>query len=434
MIRGGSMSSMKNIVLGGAHFEEDEEHFSFKFRFMFVLIVFGGLTSGLFLIGHHAHTNSMGLIHSRAQTIHVGACLLLLLLLYGRKRLFTLVAWSNAVFSFALLVSAMLFVPQDELRILWFFLSLPSVYLLLGTVVGSISTGLFILIVVGINNHMSAPYSPHAMATAIIGFIYLGCVFHAFSSRSISYFERLVESKQKLRHLSMHDALTGLLNLRAYRQACDQVVAMSLRSKAPFAILFIDLDHFKQINDTHGHEAGDAVLKSVSSCLKQKVRCSDVLGRIGGEEFAVLSPDTDLAGALNQAEKLRKAIEELNISSSGRWLKITASIGVATRTAEAASFQEIQSKADEAMYQAKQAGRNRVSTLSASHESETHSFKWEEFKTLNCQGCKLHQPETCPLPKAMALCEKGASRSSDIFNLMLPCGEDGTRRCGMVRV
>lgn len=428
------MSSLKNMLLGGAHFEEDEEHFSFQFRFMFILMVFGAITSGLFLIGHHAHANSMGLIHSRVQALHVGICLIFLLLMYGRKKLFTLVAWVNAVFSFALFVSALLFVPQDELRILWFFLSLPSVYLLLGTTVGSAATALSILIVVSLNSRMAAPYSPHALATAVVGFIYLGCVFHAFSSRSISYFDRLIESKQKLRHLSMHDALTGLLNLRAYRQACDQVVAMSLRSKAPFTILFIDLDLFKRINDTHGHEAGDAVLKSVSTCLKQEVRNSDVLGRIGGEEFAVLSPNTDLAGGLSQAEKLRKAIEELEIHGGEMRLNITASIGVATRTPEQASFQEIQNEADEAMYRAKQAGRNRVSTISAPvMEAGKSGFKWDEFKALNCQGCKFHQPETCPLPKAMALCEKGDARSGDIFDLLLPHAEDGARRCAMAR-
>lgn len=231
------MPSLKDILLGGACFEEDEEHFSFKFRFLFVLLLFGVLTSGIFLVGHQANANSMGHIHSRAQALHVGICLCSVLLMYGRKHMFAWVAWLNAVFSLLLFTSAFLFVPQDELRILWFFLSLPSIYLLLGSLVGTSATVLSILLVVALNGRSGAPYSSHALITAVVGFIYLASVFHAFSSRSISYYEKLIASKQALRHLSRHDALTGLLNLRAYRQACDQVVSMALRRKEVISIL-----------------------------------------------------------------------------------------------------------------------------------------------------------------------------------------------------
>ena len=431
------MPSLKDMLLGGACFGEDEEHFSFKFRFLFVLTLFGALTSGIFLIGHQANANSMGLIHSKMQALHVGICLFSILLLYGRKQMFTWVAWLNAVFSLLLFTSAFLFVPQDELRILWFFLSLPLIYLLLGSLVGTCATALSIVLVVALNGRSGAPYSSHALITAVVGFIYLASVFHAFSSRSISYYEKLVESKQTLRHLSRHDALTGLLNLRAYRQACDQVVSMALRSRDAISILFVDLDHFKRINDTHGHAVGDAVLKAVAACLQREIRGSDVIGRIGGEEFSVLLPNTDQAGGLNLAEKLRAAIEGLEIQTEQGFLRMTASIGVATRTSGQASFQEIQDEADEAMYRAKQAGRNRVSTISTPEAPSSGAMasesEWRAFKALNCEDCTRYHPDICPLPKVLGLASKGQAQVSETLDLLLPLMGDGTRRCAMNR-
>lgn len=128
-------------------------------------------------------------------------------------------------------------------------------------------------------------------------------------------------------------------------------------------MLFVDLDHFKAINDTHGHAAGDEVLRTVAATLKSQLRRSDLLGRIGGEEFSVFLPDTDLDGARQVAENLRRAVQACQLEVDGRQLSITASIGVAVRTSGTQTLQALQQQADEAMYEAKKAGRNRVSTL-----------------------------------------------------------------------
>ena len=128
-------------------------------------------------------------------------------------------------------------------------------------------------------------------------------------------------------------------------------------------MLFIDLDHFKRINDQYGHEAGDIVLKSVGTKLTEIARQSDVVGRIGGEEFAVLLPHTDQDGALNLAEKVRAEIEALMPDIGPQTLKITASIGVAWSGHVTQSIAAVQKRADEAMYEAKKAGRNRVTSI-----------------------------------------------------------------------
>ncbi len=128
-------------------------------------------------------------------------------------------------------------------------------------------------------------------------------------------------------------------------------------------MLFIDLDHFKSINDTYGHAVGDDVLRAVAQTLKDTVRRSDLVGRIGGEEFSVFLPNTQLQGAQQLAETLRVAIENIDIQVEGVRLKITASIGVAAKTFAQESMQVIQQHADQAMYEAKRGGRNRVSTF-----------------------------------------------------------------------
>ncbi len=125
-------------------------------------------------------------------------------------------------------------------------------------------------------------------------------------------------------------------------------------------MLFIDLDHFKAINDRHGHAVGDAVLQCVGRLVAQGIRQSDLAGRIGGEEFSVLLPDTDAQGALVLAEALRRAIEAAQPEANGSRLYISASIGVALGGMAEQTIQDIQHQADLAMYEAKAAGRNRI--------------------------------------------------------------------------
>jgi diguanylate cyclase (GGDEF)-like protein len=169
----------------------------------------------------------------------------------------------------------------------------------------------------------------------------------------------------QLQDLASHDPLTRVLNAGAYYRACDQQIHASQRANQSFAVLFIDLDHFKSINDTYGHAIGDEVLRAVAQTLQNTVRRSDIVGRIGGEEFSVFLPNTQMLGAQQLAETLRLAIESIHIEVAGVRLKITASIGVAAKRYEQETMQAIQQHADQAMYEAKRGGRNRVSTFDA---------------------------------------------------------------------
>jgi len=121
----------------------------------------------------------------------------------------------------------------------------------------------------------------------------------------------LAEANKKLQLLADNDPLTGLLNARAYYELCERMMSLALRHNNSSSVLFVDLDHFKKINDTYGHHVGDLVLKAVSACILQTCRNSDLIGRVGGEEFSIFLPETDNSGAMIFAEKLRSNIEQL---------------------------------------------------------------------------------------------------------------------------
>lgn len=164
----------------------------------------------------------------------------------------------------------------------------------------------------------------------------------------------------RLRHLSQHDALTGLLNRRAFglRLAAERL--RQQRQPAPVALLALDLDHFKAVNDRWGHAAGDAVLVAAAGVLDGAARRVDATARMGGEEFALLLPGTDLAGANQLAERLLEAFRRLTVPYEGELLRITASIGVAASDDPAEDNEEIFRRADRALYLAKTGGRDRV--------------------------------------------------------------------------
>ncbi len=161
---------------------------------------------------------------------------------------------------------------------------------------------------------------------------------------------------ERLQTLAMTDEVTGLYNRRAFREQLVQQVARSRRTQAPLALLILDLDNYKQVNDIHGHPAGDAILRLVADSLKEKVRAAGFLARYGGDEFVLLLPDTDTDGCLILAERLRDAIETTNYQG----LCLTISIGAAQYLPEMQDEVELIAAADRALYTAKATGRNRI--------------------------------------------------------------------------
>lgn len=161
------------------------------------------------------------------------------------------------------------------------------------------------------------------------------------------------------RRLAMYDPLTGILNRRAFASAAAEMVADADDTKSPIAVLLLDIDHFKAINDEHGHRAGDSVLRAVGACLCEHTREADICARWGGEEFVIAMPGTDKADGIVLGERLREKIAALEIRDGDTTLSVTASFGLAIRTGKR-DIHEVVEQADHAMYTAKVGGRNRL--------------------------------------------------------------------------
>lgn len=165
---------------------------------------------------------------------------------------------------------------------------------------------------------------------------------------------------ERAEELARRDGLTNLFNHRTFTELLEDEVARTRRFKRPMSLLMLDIDHFKRVNDSYGHQAGDAILKGLSDLLLKQSRAIDRACRYGGEEFAVILPETDAAVAMQIAERLRAEVERQAFDIGGRTINMTVSVGVATYSPQADSPEGLVKAADIALYTAKHAGRNRV--------------------------------------------------------------------------
>jgi diguanylate cyclase (GGDEF)-like protein len=175
--------------------------------------------------------------------------------------------------------------------------------------------------------------------------------------------ERIRELNSRLEQMAMTDELTGLDNRRSFFRCGGDETKRAHRYRTPLSLLMLDIDEFKQVNDTYGHDFGDLVLQCVAHTLEDNIRDVDILARLGGEEFAVLLPNTGPEAAAELGERLRSAVERQTCSRRGKRLHVTVSVGVASYDHNLLDLDGMLRIADEAMYEAKSQGRNRVVRL-----------------------------------------------------------------------
>jgi diguanylate cyclase (GGDEF)-like protein len=178
-------------------------------------------------------------------------------------------------------------------------------------------------------------------------------------ARIVRLQHQLIAAREQLREKAMHDPLTGLLTRGAFFEFYDRELLKTRRTGSPISLIMVDLDHFKAINDRYGHLAGDDVLREVARRLSATFRRSDANGRYGGEEFVTLAVACSLHDAMTLAERFRRSVSERPVETSAGLIPVTTSVGVAS-TSEIADSRQLLKMADEALYRAKVAGRNRV--------------------------------------------------------------------------
>jgi len=181
---------------------------------------------------------------------------------------------------------------------------------------------------------------------------------------------KILEFGREILRLASTDFLTGVANRRGFLASANAELLRTRRYNRSLSLLMLDADRFKRINDSYGHAGGDAALVALSKAIEQNLRPSDLLGRMGGEEFAVLLPETDRAGAITLAERLRTAIESLRIEYANRVIALTVSIGVVEVASDCQTIDSAMQAADRFLYRAKLSGRNRSVSQEAGEVAE----------------------------------------------------------------
>lgn len=225
-------------------------------------------------------------------------------------------------------------------------------------------------------------FKHHRPITGGASFMYQDCTFVPFKNQEgdqdlvcITVFDvtdvaiaqkQLSEARQRMEELSNQDALTGVYNRRYLQVQLTREFSRVVRNGGALSVLFIDLDYFKNVNDTYGHPAGDYVLVEVAQRIKESVRTTDYLARYGGEEFAVVLSDTGMNGGINVANRIRERIAEAPFIFEGQTIAMTASLGLSEYRETVETPESLLAESDEALYSAKQNGRNRVVCYKAS--------------------------------------------------------------------
>ena len=182
--------------------------------------------------------------------------------------------------------------------------------------------------------------------------------FSAAQVEVLKSFAAIAMDEIELRRLAQFDQLTGAVTRRWFRMEQEKAVARFIRDQRPSTLILMDIDHFKRVNDSHGHPAGDLVLHAVAKSVAAQIRTNDVLGRIGGEEFGILLAETELEAAAQAAERFRQTLEDMLVPHHPP-LRVTASFGIAALAADCLSAELWTKRADQRLYAAKRAGRNR---------------------------------------------------------------------------
>ena len=185
-------------------------------------------------------------------------------------------------------------------------------------------------------------------------------IYHLRNEELLNEIDERKKAEEALRELAMTDPLTGLFNRRHFFSVAEYLLAEATRYKHPLSVMILDIDFFKQVNDSYGHAVGDEAIKLLAATIKSIIRASDVAARFGGDEFVILMPETDTEKAIKAAQRLQFSLAKRTIATSQKHFNFTLSIGSAGISEEVNTIDMLLEFADRALYVAKQGGRNQV--------------------------------------------------------------------------
>ncbi|MDX1294618.1 MAG: GGDEF domain-containing protein [Sulfurimonadaceae bacterium] len=360
--------SFNNFLTSGHAFDAEEalEHFRFRMlnSIMLVIIIF----SFLFGLMHDLGINDIGDFHGKVNYLYSFVTLVLMIWLRHEKEHFDMVVLGVLTTSLLAFSSALVFVTADEFRMIWFYLLIFVAYIAGGIRMGILFTVLSIADILFCHTFFELNISEVALTSATLG-LCIGSLLALFYTRQVDSYNTLLHSKNReLQSHATQDYLTGILNRRVFLQNGQRYFEKAQREDTQLAFIMLDIDHFKQVNDTYGHSIGDNVLMLFADTVQASLRKEDLFGRLGGEEFGIMLYESDEYRAEVVAEKVRKSVAKMSCPGVDRSIRITTSIGIALLETGDTHLRDLQGRADKALYNAKNSGRNRTALFIADED------------------------------------------------------------------
>ncbi|WP_373034123.1 GGDEF domain-containing protein [Sulfurovum sp.] len=352
--------NLNNFLNSGFKFREDEDLLQFKFKMLNSIFPIIAFFAALFGLMSDLAVHDLGPIHSKVNYVYSFLTLLLIFFLRQSKENYEKAAQLLLLISFATFTSALIFVTQNEFRIIWFYLLILGAYMLKDSKSGIFYTVATVGIILAANFFVDLQLSQKAINASILGLMIGSFLSLIYTNKITDYENSLKEQNSTLSILASTDYLTGIMNRRLFNEISKHYFQTAQRDNLNLTLLLLDLDHFKSINDSYGHQSGDQVLIHFVKIIEKTIRKSDIFARIGGEEFAILLSQTDYDTAYDFAEKIRTEIENMTVQYEGKEISVTTSIGISKNSKTDNSFDDMFTRADQAMYQAKKAGRNQT--------------------------------------------------------------------------
>jgi len=375
--------NLNNFLFSGFKFSRGEDLLQFKFKMLNSIFITVAFFSALFGVLSDLSINDIGPIHSKVNYVYSFLTIMLIFFLRLSKKNYDLTAHALLIISLLTFTSALIFVPQDEFRIIWFYLLIYVAYMIHDRTIGIFYTLASIIIILTVNIFIELQLSQIAINSGILGLIIGSFLSYTYTNKITNYENSLKQQNTSLSVLASTDYLTGVMNKRMFNEISEHYFQTAQKNHFHLTLLLFDLDHFKKVNDTYGHQAGDLLLKRFVKKLERILNKSDIFARIGGEEFAILLSQINSDDAYILAEKIRKEIENDFITYKGQDIFVTTSIGISENKETDTEFKNIFSRADIALYQAKNEGRNKTCYIEFSNDDVHCSNPKKDNEVLN---------------------------------------------------
>ncbi|GIU00034.1 hypothetical protein TSL6_05400 [Sulfurovum sp. TSL6] len=360
--------NINNFLHSGFKFTDDENLLQFKFKMLNSIFIIVAFFSALFGLLSDLSINDIGPIHSKVNYVYSFLTIMLIFFLRSSKTNYNLTAYALLIISLITFTSSLIFVPQDEFRMIWFYLLVFVAYMISGKMSGLFFTLASIVVILTVNFFVDMQLSQVAINSGILGLIIGSFLSSIYTNKITDYENSLKQQNSSLSLLASTDYLTGIMNRRMFNEISERYFQTAQKNEFCLTLLLLDLDHFKKVNDTYGHQAGDQLLKRFVETLERILNKSDIFARIGGEEFGILLSQVSSADAYILAEQIRKEIENDFMTYEGQDIRVTISIGISENRKTDTAFENIFSRADMALYKAKEEGRNKTCYVGSSND------------------------------------------------------------------